>query len=71
MADLTEAEPKEEQLLQLALEYITTGIHPAGISIKTRERELCTEKQVGTLVVGNDQYHQKKVKVVAEKKAQD
>ena len=44
MADLPEPELEEEQLLQLAIEYATTGVYLAGLS--KDKKELCTARQV-------------------------
>lgn len=71
MSDLPEAEPKEEELLQLAIEYVTTGAYPAGI---TKDKKRAVRRKAGTLVIDKGevflQRHRRKVKVVVEKKEQ-
>ena len=66
-----ESELKEEQLQQLAIEYVTTGEYPAGFS-KDKKRATC--RKAGTLVIEKGEvflhWQRKKVKVVIEKEKQ-
>ena len=71
MPNFLEAEPKEGQLLQLAIKYVITGAYLAD-STKDKERAVC--RKTGTLVIDKRkvflQRHWRKVKVVVEKKEQ-
>ena len=71
MDDFPEADPKEEQLLQLAIEYVTTGAYPPGI---TKVRKRAVRRKAGTLVIDKGEvfvwHHRRKVKVVMEKEEQ-
>ena len=71
MDEFPEEEPKEDQLLQLAIDYVTTGAYPAGI---TKDRKRAVRRKAGTLVVDKGEvfvrHHRRKVKVVVEKKEQ-
>ena len=49
MVDLPKAEPKEEQLLQLAIVYMTTSVYPAGIS---KDNKRAVDRKAGKLVIG-------------------
>ena len=71
MDGFLEVEPKEEQLLQLAIEYVTTGTYPAGIA---KDRKRAVRRKASTLVIDKGEvfvrHHQRKVKVVVEKEEQ-
>ena len=72
MLDFSEAKLKEEQLLQLAVQYVITGVYSAGI---IKDKKITVYRKVGTLVDIDKgeallQCYWKKVKLAVEKKEQ-
>ena len=71
MVDSPEAKPKEEQLLLLAIEYVMTGVYPAGLS---KDKKRAVRRKAGTLITEKGevfiQRQQRRVKVVTSKAEQ-
>ena len=61
MPDLLEAKLKEEQLFQLAVQYVITGAYLADV---TEDKKRAVNRKAGTLVIGKGevslQRHRKK-----------
>ena len=72
MADIPEEDPSEQQLVEFAIEYATSGVYPSGLS---KDKKRAVRRKAGTLVVEQGevflQRRQGRVKVVTDKKEQE